>query len=133
MMGVAGGHDGPLRGALLLRPGVLVRLEGLAAAVVAVWLYASHGVGWLLFAVLFLVPDVSMLGYLAGPRAGAGTYNLLHTYTIAVGIAGVGVVTGHRLLVACALILVAHIGMDRLLGFGLKYPTGFNDTHLQRC
>jgi len=116
----------------VIRPGVLIRLEGLTAAVLVAALYAFRGGGWLWFAVLFLVPDLSMLGYLAGPRVGAAAYNLLHTYTTAGVLAGVGVVTGHGFLVLCALILGAHIGVDRLLGYGLKYPTGFKDTHLQR-
>jgi hypothetical protein len=116
----------------VLRPKVLIRLEGLTAAVLAAALYAFHGDGWLWFAVLFLVPDLSMLGYLAGPRLGAAAYNLVHTYTTAGVLAGLGVVTGDGWLVSCALILAAHIGVDRLLGYGLKYPTGFTDTHLQR-
>lgn len=60
----------------LLRPDVLVRLEGIAAFVLAVWAYASYGGSWVLFGVLFLVPDTSMLGYLAGSKVGAATYNL---------------------------------------------------------
>ena len=116
----------------LLRPNSLVRLEGLAAVVLAVWWYAAFGASWVLFAILFLAPDIAMLGYLAGPRAGAALYNLVHTYTSAAILAGLGTVTGHRLLVYLALILAAHIGVDRLLGFGLKYPSGFKDTHLQR-
>ncbi len=116
----------------MLRPSVLIRLEGLTAAVLAVWLYAFHGAGWLVFAVLFLVPDLSMLGYLAGPRRGAAAYNLVHTYTTAGILAGAGLLTHHGIVVACALILAAHIGIDRLLGFGLKYPSAFTDTHLGR-
>jgi hypothetical protein len=122
----------PARAAPLIRPGVLVRFEGLAALALAVWLYASHGGGWWLFAVLFLAPDLAMLGYLRGPRTGAAVYNLVHTYTTALVLAALGLVIGRGLLVSCGLILAAHIGFDRLLGFGLKYPTGFRDTHLQR-
>jgi hypothetical protein len=99
---------------------------------VAVWLYAFHGSGWLVFALLFLAPDLSMLGYFAGPRLGAASYNLVHTYTTAGVLAAVGVSTGQAVVVSCGLILAAHIGFDRLLGFGLKYPSGFTDTHLQR-
>jgi Domain of unknown function (DUF4260) len=100
--------------------------------VLAVWWYAAQGGNWVLFVVLFLVPDVAMLGYLAGPRVGAASYNLVHTYTTAGIIAGLGIVTGRGLVVSLGLILVAHIGIDRLLGYGLKYPTAFKDTHLQR-
>ena len=129
------GSPGPGRDTgdgLLLRPGLLVRLEGLAAFVLAVWWYAAQGGNWVLFVVLFLVPDVAMLGYLAGPRVGAASYNLVHTYTTAGIITGLGIVTGRGLVVSLGLILVAHIGIDRLLGWGLKYPTAFKDTHLQR-
>ncbi len=115
-----------------LRPGTLVRVEGLVALVLAVGMYSARGSNWVLFAALFLGPDASMLGHLAGPRAGAAAYNLVHTYVLAGLIGGIGIATGHELLVSCALILAAHIGIDRLLGFGLKYPSGFNDTHLQR-
>jgi Domain of unknown function (DUF4260) len=119
-------------GWFLVRPRLLVRLEGLTALALAVWWYAAAGGGhWVLFAVLFFVPDLSMLGYRWGPRVGAATYNLVHTYAIAGILAAVGVASGYRLFVELALILTAHIGMDRLLGYGLKYPRGFNDTHLQ--
>lgn len=110
----------------------LVRFEGLTALAFAVWWYAAHGGNWAVFAALFLVPDISMLGYLWGPRVGAASYNLVHTYTTAGIVAGLGLATGHPLLVNLAVILTAHIGVDRLLGFGLKYPSGFNETHLQR-
>ncbi len=117
---------------LLLAPSVLVRLEGLAALVVAVLFYAWNGGNWLLFLLLFLAPDVSILGYAAGPRVGAATYNLVHTYTIPAVVAGYGLLAKQTLVLALALIVFAHIGIDRLLGFGLKYPGGFKDTHLQR-
>ncbi len=117
---------------LLLTPALLVRLEGLAVAALAVLLYAWNGKSWVIFLLLFLAPDVSMLGYLTGPRAGAATYNLVHTYTTPTAVAAYGLLTKHTLVLALALILFAHIGIDRWLGFGLKYPSGFRDTHLQR-
>ena len=119
-------------GRILLRPDLLVRLEGFAALAFPVWWYAAHGGSWVIFAVLFLAPDIAMLGYLWGPRIGAAVYNLVHTYTTVGAVIALGLVTDHRLLVYLGLILAAHIGFDRLLGFGLKYPSGFNDTHLQR-
>jgi hypothetical protein len=79
-----------------------------------------------------LAPDLAMLGYLAGPRVGALTYNLAHTELWPIGLAVVGVVADVDLLVQLALIWLVHIGADRVLGYGLKYPTGFKDTHLQR-
>jgi hypothetical protein len=81
---------------------------------------------------LILAPDLSMVGYAAGNRAGAAAYDLVHTsaWPIAVGVAGVLADSGSA--VAVALIWLAHIGLDRALGYGLKYATGFKDTHLQR-
>lgn len=107
-----------------------LRLEGLAALLVSALLYARSGHGWLLFAALFLVPDLSMLGYLRGPAAGALSYNLVHTYAAPLALAGLGLLLGQPLMTALALIWTAHIGFDRALGYGLKRPTGFHDTHL---
>jgi Domain of unknown function (DUF4260) len=116
----------------VLRPGVLVRLEGLVALTAAVIVYLSLGGNWITFAILFLVPDVSMVAYVAGPRTGAAIYNLIHTYAAPALIASVGLATKQSFVVFVALILFAHIGLDRLLGYGLKYPSAFKDTHLQR-
>jgi hypothetical protein len=73
-----------------------------------------------------------MLGYLAGPRVGALSYDLAHTYVGPVALAVIGILGGSDVAVQVALVWLAHIGVDRLLGYGLKYPTGFKDTHLQR-
>jgi len=110
----------------------LIRLEGLAVAVLAAVVYARISGAWLAFLLLFFVPDLSMLGYLAGPRAGAAIYNIVHTYLAPILLGAIGVFTERALILSLALILFAHIGIDRLLGFGLKYPSGFKDTHLQR-
>ncbi len=116
----------------LLSPLTLIRLEGLAAAVLAAVVYSRISGSWLVFLLLFLVPDLSMLGYLAGPRVGSAIYNLVHTYLAPILLGAYGVFTQRALILSLALILFAHIGIDRLLGFGLKYPSGFKDTHLQR-
>jgi hypothetical protein len=113
-------------------PARLLRLEGLAVAAGALVLYFQQGFGWLLLVVLILVPDISALGYLAGKRVGALTYDLAHTYVGPVALGVGGVVAGSDLAVQLALIWLSHIGADRLLGYGLKYPTDFKDTHLQR-
>ena len=110
----------------------LLHLEGLAVLVGALVLYFDAGYGWLLLVVLALAPDLSMLGYVAGPRAGALAYNLAHTYVGPVALGVAGVLSGANLATQVALIWLAHIGADRLLGYGLKYPTSFKDTHLQR-
>jgi hypothetical protein len=113
-------------------PRRLLRAEGLAVLAGALTLYFHLDFGWLPLVVLVLAPDLAMLGYLAGPRVGALTYNLAHTELWPIGLAVVGVVADVDLLVQLALIWLVHIGADRVLGYGLKYPTGFKDTHLQR-
>lgn len=92
--------------------------------------YGLLGGSWGLFLALLLVPDVFIAGYLAGPRSGALLYNLGHTYSVPLIIGSAAVGAGSFLVGAVALIWTAHIGMDRALGFGLKQPDGFHDTHL---
>jgi hypothetical protein len=116
----------------LTLPGTLLRLEGLAVLAGSIFLYARYGRGWLFFAILFLAPDVAFLAYLAGPRVGAAVYNLLHTYAGPVLLGFVALATGSTILLSIELIWIAHIGFDRLLGYGLKTEGGFKDTHLQR-
>ena len=113
-------------------PRALLHLEGLAVLVGALALYFDTGYGWLALVVLFLAPDLSMLGYLAGPRVGSVTYDVVHTYVGPVALGVAGILGGYDTAAQLALIWFAHIGLDRLLGYGLKYPTGFKDTHLQR-
>jgi hypothetical protein len=108
----------------------VLRLEGAAVLVAALWAYALLGASWGLFAALLLTPDLSMVGYAWGPRVGAAAYNAVHTYLFPVVLAAVGAMTGWALALPLALIAAAHIGMDRALGYGLKHPTGFHDTHL---
>jgi hypothetical protein len=108
----------------------ILRIEGLAVAAVSAVLYARTGVSWWLFAALWLVPDLSMLGYLASPCRGARVYNAFHTYTVPIVLGLLAVATHANALVPYALVWVNHIGVDRLLGYGLKYPQGFGWTHL---
>ncbi len=84
------------------------------------------------FALLFLVPDLSMLAYLAGPTGGRLNYNLAHTYAFALAPCLPDLRRSGSAAMAGGLIWIAHIGLDRALGYGLKYPTGFGDTHLGR-
>lgn len=107
-----------------MKPTTILRLESLAMLAAAVVAYALLGGSWALFAALFLVPDVSLLGYLANPRVGAHVYNAGHS------------LIGPALLApfapALAAIWLAHIGFDRALGYGLKHTSSFADTHLGR-
>ena len=113
-------------------PRLLLHAEGLVVAVAAVTLYFHEGYPWWLLAVLVLAPDLAMLGYVAGPRTGAAAYDLVHTYVLPVLLATVGVIADADAAVKLALIWLTHIGVDRAVGYGLKYPSGFKDTHLQR-
>jgi hypothetical protein len=81
---------------------------------------------------MFLAPDLSMIGYAGGPKLGSLTYDVAHTYTLPVALGTIGVLGGYDAAIQVSLIWLAHIGMDRMLGYGLKYPTGFKDSHLQR-
>jgi hypothetical protein len=111
-------------------PRVLLRIEGFAFLVAAVLGYAALRGSWLLFALVLLIPDVSLIAYAAGPRAGALVYNAAHTYIapgVLAALAYLGVVPGAWPI---CLAWVAHIAMDRVLGFGLKFSTAFQDTHL---
>lgn len=107
---------------------LLLRLEALAMLVAALVLYARLGGGWGRFALLFLVPDLSFLGYLAGARAGAAAYDAAHALVAPLVLALAGLAL--PALLPYALIWIAHIGFDRALGYGLKYTRGFAATHL---
>lgn len=111
----------------------LLRIEGLAIAAISAVLYARTGASWWLFAALWLVPDLSMLGYL-GDRLcrAARIYNAFHSYTVPIVLALAGLLVNAHLLVPVALIWTNHIAVDRLLGYGLKYSDGFGYTHLGR-
>ena len=113
-------------------PRFLLHLEGAVVAVAAVALYFHLGYPWWLLVVLALAPDLSILGYLGGPVAGSLAYDLAHTYAVPVALGVVGVLAGADVPVQVALIWITHIGVDRAIGYGLKYPTEFKDTHLQR-
>lgn len=113
-------------------PRVLLRVEGAAVAIAAIALYFHAGYPWWLLAALVLAPDLSLVGYLAGPVGGAVAYDAAHTYALPVVLAAIGVLADAEVAAQVGLIWLAHIGVDRAIGYGLKYPTGFKDTHLQR-
>jgi hypothetical protein len=113
-------------------PQLLLRLEGLALGAAAIVLYFREDFGWVLFAALILAPDLAFAGYAFGPKVGAIAYDILHTEVFPIALGTVGVVTDSDGATKVALIWLAHLGADRLLGYGLKYPTAFKDTHLSR-
>ena len=108
----------------------ILRCEAAAGLLASLLLYAGMDGNWPLFAALILVPDLSMLGYLAGPRIGALSYNVAHSTMLPWLIFAAGILLTLPVMAAVALIWIAHVFFDRAFGFGLKYKTGFADTHL---
>ncbi len=119
-------------GAVTGAPRTWLRIEGVAALATGAAIYLQAG-GQLLWLVpLLFAVDVSMAGYLVGPRLGAIGYNLAHNWAIGLLVLGAGLALATTPLVLAGAILVAHVGMDRFAGYGLKYPSAFKDTHLGR-
>ncbi len=106
------------------------RIEGLVLFVVAAVGFGATGFSWWWFAGLLLVPDVSMVGYLANPSVGAAVYNVGHTLVGPAALAVWWWVGGPLAVGMLAAVWLAHIGMDRAFGYGLKEPTDFTHTHL---
>ena len=113
-------------------PALLLRLEGLVLFGAALALYVREDYSILLLAVLFLAPDLSFVGLAAGERAGAIAYDSVHTYVGPILLASGSLIAEWSTGVQLGLIWLAHIGIDRALGYGLRYPQAFRDTHLQR-
>ena len=111
---------------------ILLRLEGLTLFVGMTLLYAVWGGSWWVYLILFLVPDISIAAYLSGPKFGAMIYNAMHSYMAPMTLMVTGFATASPLVLSIAIIWLAHIGLDRALGFGLKYSAGFGFTHLGR-
>src|SRR5699024_9592674 len=93
---------------------------------------AKFGSSWGIFALFFFAPDLSFLGYLAGPTAGAVSYNFAHSFIGALVVLATGIFLAAPAAVSAGIIWAAHIGFDRALGYGLKYSAGFGFTHVGR-
>ncbi len=113
-------------------PRTLLRVEGAALFGAALAVYVCQDYTWWVAAVLFLAPDLSFVAYAAGPRIGSYVYNAAHTTVGPLALGAFGVVASERVAIEIALVWLGHIGADRALGYGLKYPSDFKDTHLQR-
>lgn len=113
-------------------PRLWLRLEGAAVFAASLVAYQWNLGSWWVFAAIILAPDLTMAAYLAGPSLGARAYNLAHTYIGPIFLTMYGIGIGRSDVVPWALIWFAHIGFDRLLGYGLKYETAFGETHLGR-
>lgn len=111
---------------------ILLHLEGAAILLLSLYFYSYNQFSWLLFFVLLFAPDISMIGYLFNNKVGAVLYNLFHTYSLPIGAVILGVLLSSEVVLEIGLIWSAHIGMDRMIGYGLKYSTHFKDTHLNR-
>ncbi|MEO5918031.1 MAG: DUF4260 domain-containing protein [Candidatus Limnocylindrales bacterium] len=109
-----------------------LRAEGIAALVGGFAAWLALGAPWPVFFALLLVPDISMVGYLADRHVGAISYNIGHNWAVGGLVLGLGIVLTVPAVTLAGVILVAHTGMDRAFGYGLKYPTSFQDTHLGR-
>jgi hypothetical protein len=113
-------------------PQLLPRLEAMALFTLVTAVFASMDLSWWLYAALFFAPDMSFAAYGAGPKLGAMVYNALHSTVGPVLMVGIGFLVDSPVLLGVAAIWAAHIGFDRMLGYGLKYGTDFSDTHLGR-
>jgi hypothetical protein len=113
-------------------PARLLRLEGAAVFATAIALYAYLQGSGLWFALLLLVPDLAAVGYAINKTVGAHVYNAVHVYALPLLLGVIGLLLAAPVIQQIALIWLAHIGMDRLAGYGLKYPSDFKDTHLKR-
>ncbi|MEN1968480.1 DUF4260 domain-containing protein [Lentibacillus sp. N15] len=111
---------------------ILLHTEGWTVLILSTYFYFHLGYSGILFAILLFIPDLSALGYLKSNKVGSVLYNIFHTYCIPVAIIMYGMLVNNHTSLMIALIWVAHIGMDRMFGFGLKYPTKFQDTHFNR-
>lgn len=115
------------------QPKIVLRFDALAVTLIALALYRELGLSWGQFVLLFLLPDLSILGYTVNRRVGAAAYNAVHTYLWPAGLFLFGFLAARGPVMGVALIWLAHVGVDRVLGLGLKYADRpFRDTHLQR-
>ncbi|MFG6118551.1 MULTISPECIES: DUF4260 domain-containing protein [Thalassobacillus] len=110
----------------------LLQLEGFIIFLSSVYFYGSNEFSWVLFIFVLFTPDISMLGYLINKTVGAYSYNAFHSYLFPICLCLSGLTFNVDTMLMVGLIWIAHIGMDRGLGFGLKYPSGFKDTHIQK-
>lgn len=116
-----------------MKNAVILRIEGLTVLVLSVYVYFFQlEFSWIAFVILLLAPDLSALGYLKNNKVGSVWYNLFHTYSIPVLMLIISLLAQSHLFLMISLIWIAHIGMDRVFGYGLKYPAKFQDTHLDR-
>lgn len=130
--GAAGGIVASDPSSIALSTRGWLRLEGLAAFGAGLAIFHLSGGPWLLIVPMLLLPDVSMVGYVRSARVGAFVYNLVHNWGVGLAVLGLGAWMNEAGITIAGAVLVAHVGMDRVAGYGLKHPTSFHDTHLGR-
>ena len=108
----------------------LLRLEELGEALFSIYLFSLLPFPWWVYPLLFFAPDLSMLGYIGGPRLGAFTYNLVHHKAIALGLYVLGIFLSIPAISLLGVIFLGHSSLDRALGYGMKYADSFHRTHL---
>jgi len=110
----------------------LLKSEEVFITALAIYFLTQHtlGLSWWIWTILFFSPDISMLGYLAGTRVGAYSYNLFHHRGIALVIAFTGFISHQEILISIGVLLFAHASFDRIWGYGLKFTDDFKHTHL---
>ena len=124
-------NDLPVSNAAVTGPvRIWLRAEGFSVLALSLLLYRVSGSSWWTFFALFLTPDIVMLFYLINPRVGGVAYNVVHSYLLPLGLAALAVFLGQSGMLAYLYIWTAYIGLDRFLGYGLKYPAAFGKTHL---
>lgn len=122
--------EGKVMPTLFEKPNTLLRLEALGFLLLALVIYWQQGYSWTLFWTTVLLPDLALLGYLINARVGAVAYNMTHAKLIPVVLLLASLTSEQSLLLSLGLIWIVHIGFDRFLAYGLKYPEGFKVTHL---
>jgi len=130
--GAAAMTDSSPDGIVVGTPRRWLRVEGATLLAGSLIAYSTTGQAWWLVPITLLLPDLTMVGYLGGPRLGSRLYNLAHSTPLPAAIVAVGWWQDKSLLVALGLVGLAHIGLDRVLGYGLKYGDHFQHTHLGR-
>lgn len=109
----------------------IIRIEEAAMFALTIFLfYFQLDYVWWMFWALLLTPDVSMLGYVINTKTGALLYNIFHHKALAILIYAIGLYADESVLILTGLILFGHASMDRIFGYGLKYPDDFKHTHL---
>jgi hypothetical protein len=110
----------------------LLQLEELAQFIIVVFAfyYQPIHLSWWLWPIVFLTPDLGMVGYLANPAVGAITYNLTHHKMVAIILILLGYFINNNSIILAGLVIYGHSSFDRMLGYGLKYPDAFKHTHL---